>query len=141
MTWFGANKNNVERSPHRSGDEQKYLVATGALVFTQHASSARAALMQVKALLKSASEDEGNRQRPGRMSQALLDSFTAGELDFIVMDGERTRLICGEYAGVFQQPVSRSLSEGLKHLIPPVAELNRRAEAAALDERATDLCA
>lgn len=94
MTWFGANNFSGagKGAKVRSGVQSKYLVATGAVVFTQYSTSAREALLQVKARLQSASEDVPRRDNQNRFSAALLASFTAGDLDFVVMDGERTRL-------------------------------------------------
>lgn len=129
MSWFGANK--VKSSTGQEVGERtkrKYLVATGAIVFTQYAASDKEALELVKERLKIASSCLPNRYDSERLSGSLLESFMEGKLDFIVMDEDRSRLLCGEYAGVFEKPVSRRLAASLKHLIPPLLEVNRGAD-------------
>ncbi len=106
--------------------ERKYLVATGAIVFSQHAESAREAMTLVKERLRAAHSVRPNRHDANRLSRALVEAFAAGRLNFIVMDGERTRLVCGEYGGVYEQPVTRRLADSLRHLIPDALEMERR---------------
>lgn len=131
MTWFGANRSTRvgstgEDATADKGTADKYLVATGSVVFTEYAISAREALLQVKQRLLIGYYSQSNRHDPERLSRALLDAVADDRLNFVVMDGERTRLICGEYEGIFEEPVSRKLADSLRHLIPHALEMRRR---------------
>lgn len=104
----------------------KFLVGTGAIVFTQEAKTGKEALELVKNRLADACSRPPNPRDLHRLSSTLLETFAAGKLNFIVMDGERTALLCGEYQGVFEHTVSGELSTSLRHLIPADLEMNRR---------------
>lgn len=132
MTWYGADSkllvdSKLQNTTDCGAAGSKYLVATGAIVFTQYATSAKQALLLVKERLQAAYDSEPNRYDQERISRALVQAFADGSLNIIVMDGERTRLICGECAGVFEQPVTRRLADSLRHLIPDAVEMKRRA--------------
>ncbi|MBY0546494.1 MAG: hypothetical protein K2W95_04340 [Candidatus Obscuribacterales bacterium] len=98
--------------------ENRYLVAMGALVMTQNASSARRALSMVKEKLRCGNTLPMNLRDPQRFSASLLEAFEDGRLNFLVMDSTRTRLFCGENRGVYEEPVSLGLAEHFARLIP-----------------------
>lgn len=107
--------------------ESKYLVATGAVIFTQYASSARQALLLTRARLEKASELPANSRDPKRVSESLSSAQAAGRLNFLVMDSARSRLICGEFHGKYEDSVSLELASHFQHLIPAATLQEHRA--------------
>ncbi len=97
----------------------KYLVATGIVVFTQEAADPHQALLSVKERIRQAGEGYPNINDPNRIGQSLVDALKDGRLNFVVMDWERTALLCGERDGVYEQPVSRTLVNGVLRVSIP----------------------
>ncbi len=98
--------------------DNKYLVATGGIVMDQFASSARRALSLAKVRLSRGNELPTSLRDYDRLSASLLETFQAGELNYLVMDETRTFLFCGEYQGVYEEPVSLTLAEHFTRLVP-----------------------
>lgn len=97
----------------------KYLVATGIVVFTQEAEDPYLALQSVKERIRKAGETQPNIHDPNRIGQSLVNALAEGRLDFVVMDWDRTALLCGERGGVYEQPVSRTLVNGVLRVSIP----------------------
>lgn len=97
----------------------KYLVATGIVVFTQEAEDPHLALLAVKERIRKAGEGHPNIHDPERIGQSLVTALAAGRLNFVVMDWDRTALLCGERDGVYEQPVSRTLVSGVLRVSIP----------------------
>lgn len=107
--------------------KNRYLVALGSLVMSVNASSARRALSMVKETLRRGNELPTSLRDPKRLSSALLEAFEEGRLNFLVMDSDRTRLFCGEYQGVYEEPVSLDLAEHFSRLVPEETLRDHRA--------------
>lgn len=107
--------------------DNKYLVATGGIVLTQYASSARRALILVKERLRRGNERPTSLRDADRLSEALLMAFEAGQLNYLVMDETRTFLFCGENQGGYEEPVSIGLAEHFTRLVPEETLRDHRA--------------
>lgn len=103
---------------------QEYLVCTGIVVIRQQAETAREAIAALKARIDARRHE--TMQNPV-IGMSLVDALDAHRLNFIVMDTERTALLCGElnwFEGEermsrFEEPVSRRLADALKDALTP----------------------
>jgi hypothetical protein len=93
---------------------QYFLVATGIVVLRQPADNAAQALALVKDRIDARRNEHTNEE----IGMSLVEALDARRLNFVVMDDERNALICGEYHGVFETPVSRELADSLRYSIP-----------------------
>lgn len=88
-----------------------YLVATGIVVIKTDAASPRDAIENLKERIRRRGEHQGPDPVIG---MSLVNALREGRLNFIVMDEARTELLCGEFQGVYENPVSRRLATSLR---------------------------
>ncbi|HEY9787285.1 MAG TPA: hypothetical protein V6D17_17980 [Candidatus Obscuribacterales bacterium] len=93
----------------------KYLVMAGSRSFTVEARSGTDALIDVKGMIQSSSDN-------ATIGESLRKSLADGNLNFLVIRlterGEREALVCGELKGETQTPVSDALVEAFNARIP-----------------------
>ena len=88
----------------------RYLVATGIRVFPIDANNPRQAIAVLKTHISLRRYEEENPT----IGMSLVEAHDRGALNYIVMDEARTKLLCGEFKGCFQQPVTRQLANALR---------------------------
>jgi hypothetical protein len=100
---------------------EKYLIATGAarnsqggVVIAVNAPSAPDAIWILKRMI------DRRRHQPLNelISMSLVESYDGVGLNFVVMPADRSELLCGEFEGTFEQPVSHRLAKSLEAVIP-----------------------
>ena len=92
----------------------RYLVATGIRVFPIDADTPRQAIAVLKTHIMMRQYEEENPT----IGMSLLEAHDKGTLNYIVMDSARTQLLCGEFKGYFQQPVTRQLADVMRVCLP-----------------------
>ena len=99
----------------------KYLVATGACNASQggvlipvQAPSAEDAIWMLKLII----DRRRNQHFNELISMSLVESMDGGGLNFVVMPEDRSELLCGEFEGNFESPVSHALAKRLEYVIP-----------------------
>lgn len=91
-----------------------YKVATGIVLIAVSAGSPEQALWLVKKRIHARTKDNYDPE----IGMSLKEALVRGELDFAVMNEDRTALLCGELRGDFQPEVSRELADALRRVIP-----------------------
>lgn len=99
-----------------------FIVITGYRSFPLYAADP----LQAIALVKARIEARRERRKDPVIGMSLLNALDAGKLNFIVMDFDRTQLICGELNAIgdqthmrqYQQEVTWKLAQSLQDLIP-----------------------
>lgn len=92
----------------------KYLVATGICLFPVEAPSAPEAI----GALKQKIDQRRHQHRNPDIGMSLVHALDEGRLNFVVMNAERSQLLCGEFEGQPEATVSRRLAESLRAVIP-----------------------
>jgi hypothetical protein len=90
--------------------KKKFLVATGIVVIPVMADSPVDAID----VLKQRIDDRRHQHTDPEIGMSLVNAYDRGELNFLVMDEDRTALLCGELDGEFQLPVTRDLADALR---------------------------
>lgn len=92
----------------------EFLVGAGGRLFTVEATDPHEAIVLMKTRIMLRALEGENRQ----ISMTLVEAHRQGTLNYIVFDKDRKKLLAGEHHGQFQQPVTRELSDAMRHLIP-----------------------
>src|SRR5437868_8650099 len=94
--------------------KKKFLVATGIVVFTVTAASEWEAIDELKKRI----DARRYAHTDPEIGMSLVHAYDRGDLNYVVMDEQRTQLLCGELKGQFQQRVTRTLADALRASIP-----------------------
>ncbi len=92
----------------------KYFVATGMVLFPVEAPTPEEAI----SVLKQAIDQRRHAHRHPDIGMSLVHALDEGRLNFAVMSEDRSQLLCGEYDGQPEKPVSRRLAVSLRSVIP-----------------------
>ena len=92
----------------------KYFVATGIRLFSVEAPSAVDSIW----VLKQTINQRRHVRRHPDIGMSLVQALDEGRLNFVVLSEDRSRLLCGEYQGQPENPVSRRLAQSLSSVIP-----------------------
>lgn len=98
----------------------QYLVATGAVLFSQDAKNPADAIERVKQrILRRGVEHKTNKKQVSEphISMSLVDALENGKLNFIVMDETRSLLLAGLFNGTYEEPVSRELANSMRRML------------------------
>lgn len=112
----------------------QYLVATGAILFSQDAADPAEAIARVQERIRQRGAELKNKQKHAtepKISMSLVDALEKGKLNFIVMDETRSLLLAGLFNGVYEEPVSRELAESMRRMLSE--KLLRTTKARVLD--------
>ena len=109
-------------SSHLEATRPNFIVITGFRSFPLYALDPVHAIETLKAKI----DARRMKRKDPEIGMSLVNALDEGRLNFIVMDFERTTLLCGElnaigdrtHLGQFQQTVTRELAETLVLLIP-----------------------
>jgi hypothetical protein len=98
----------------------QYLVATGAILFSQDAKDPKEAIERVKERIQQRGVESAAKQKHVTepfISMSLVDALEKGSLNFIVMDETRSLLLAGLLNGVYEEPVSRELANSMRRML------------------------
>ncbi len=98
----------------------QYLVASGAVLFSQDAKSPAEAIERVKKRIEQRGAEHASKLKHVTepfISMSLVESLEKGNLNFIVMDETRSLLLAGLLNGVYEEPVSRELANSMRRLL------------------------
>jgi hypothetical protein len=98
----------------------QYLVATGAILFSQDASDPADAIERVKQRIVQRGVDHQTNHKQvsePHISMSLVEALENGKLNFIVMDETRSLLLAGLLKGVYEEPVSRELANSMRRML------------------------
>lgn len=98
----------------------QYLVATGAILFSQDAKDPKEAIERVKERIQQRGVENAAKQKHVTepfISVSLVDALEKGTLNFIVMDETRSLLLAGLLNGVYEEPVSRELANSMRRML------------------------
>lgn len=96
--------------------QNKYLVATGICLFPVVAATPFQAVESLKERIQQRGQLPDHLTDP-EIGMSLVEALQAGRLNFIVMDGERTMLLGGEYRGNYEDQVTRRLADSLRVML------------------------
>lgn len=94
----------------------KYLVITGICTFRIDAATPFQAVEALKERIHERGRLPEHLTDP-EIGMSLVEALAAGRLNFIVMNEERSQLLGGEYAGVYEDTVSRRLADSLRQML------------------------
>jgi hypothetical protein len=94
----------------------KYLVVTGICAFSIDAATPFQAVEALKQRIYERGQLPEHLTDP-EIGMSLVEALSAGRLNFIVMDAERTQLLGGEFQGNYEDKVSRRLADSLRQML------------------------
>jgi len=98
---------------------EMFIVGTGVRIFRIEALSPAIAIASLKHAIHMRRFQHTNPE----IGMSLVEALDGGQLDFVVMDGQRTRILAGELDGVYQEPASAFLATKFQHIIPLATRL------------------
>jgi hypothetical protein len=98
---------------------QTFIVGTGIRVFRIEASCPEIAIASLKLAIHQRRFQHINPE----IGMSLVEALDEERLNFVVMDGERNRIIAGELEGVYQEPASAFLAAKFQCSIPLATRL------------------
>lgn len=93
-----------------------FLVVTGIVAFKVNANTPQQAIQQLKERIHQRGELPAHLTDP-EIGMSLVEALSAGKLNFIVMNEERTQLLGGELKGEYEETVSRRLADSLRDML------------------------
>jgi hypothetical protein len=94
----------------------KYLVITGICTFRIDAATPYQAVEALKERIHQRGQLPDHLTDP-EIGMSLFEALAAGRLNFIVMNEERSELLGGEHAGIYEDKVSRRLADSLRQML------------------------